>query len=110
MWHSSFHAAVPLLVIHPALLFVLLDRVEVKKGERVHDLVDLRVCSYEGSLKSQFWQSEISKVMGDVCHLCQVPKRFQQLWIFFLPYYQSSFAMQVFIIKELSYTGKTCCW
>lgn len=41
MWHSSFHAAVPLPVIHPALLFVLLDSVEVKKGERVRDLVDL---------------------------------------------------------------------
>lgn len=42
MWHSSLHAAVPLPVIHPALLFVLLDSVEVKKGDRVHDLMDLR--------------------------------------------------------------------
>lgn len=31
MWHSSFHAAVCLSVIHPTLLFVLLHSVEVKK-------------------------------------------------------------------------------
>lgn len=39
MWHSSFHAAVRLPVIHPTLLSMLPDSLEVK--ERVYDLADL---------------------------------------------------------------------
>lgn len=53
MWHSSFHAAARLPVIHPTLLFMLLHSLEVKKGFVTSQTYGGSL--HEGSLESQFW-------------------------------------------------------